>query len=249
MASSTVVLITGISRGLGHELAAAYLLRPNHTVVGSVRDAKSPKAQDLNKLPTADGSRLVLISIENTSTTDAKKAAEDIEAAGLDHIDIVIANSAISHAPAPLDVVDTEIMVEAFRINTISAVLLFQAVHKFLAKASAPKWISVSSRRGSISQAAGFYWIVAPYGMSKAALHWFTSTINTVVESLTAFAVHPGSMHTDMGIEAARLEGRDRPPVDPHESSARIIHVVDTATQDKTAGKLIDVMTGEEYPW
>ncbi|KAI1108038.1 NAD(P)-binding protein [Nemania sp. NC0429] len=246
MTSSTVVLITGISRGLGRELAAAYLLRPNHTVIGSVRDGK---AKDLNELPTADGSRLVLITIENTSTTDAQKAAEDIEAAGLDHIDIVIANAAVSHAPAPLDVIDTEIMVDAFRVNTISSVLLFQAVHKLLAKASAPKWISVSSRRGSISQAAAFYWIVAPYGMSKAALHWFTSTINTVVESLTAFAVHPGSMHTDMGIEAAELEGRDRPPVDPRESAARIIHVIDTATQDETAGKLIDVMTGEVYPW
>lgn len=56
-------------------------------------------------------------------------------------------------------------------------------------------------------------------------------------------------MHTDMGIEAAQLEGRDRPPVDPRESSAKIILVIDTATQEKAAGKLIDVMTGEEYAW
>ncbi|KAI1169860.1 NAD(P)-binding protein [Nemania sp. FL0916] len=247
MASPTVVLITGISRGLGHELAAAYLLRPNHTVIGSVRDAV--KAGDLKQLPTAEDSRLILVTIENTSTTDANKAAEEIEAAGIDHIDIVIANAAISHAPAPLDTIDTETMVDAFRINTISAVLLFQAIHKLLANASAPKWISVSSRRGSISQPAGFYWIIAPYGMSKAALHWFTTAINTAIESLTAFVVHPGSMHTDMGVEAARLEGRDRPPVDPRDSAARIIRVIDGATKEEIGGKLVDVTTGEVYPW
>ncbi|KAI3323846.1 NAD(P)-binding protein [Xylariaceae sp. AK1471] len=249
MANSTVVLITGVGRGLGNALAAAYLLRPNHTVIGSVRDAKAPKAQELNKLPTADGSRLVLISIENTSTTDAKNAAKDIETAGLDHIDIVISNTAVSHPPAPLDAVDTELLVDAFRINAVSSVLLFQAVHKLLAKASAPKWISVSSRPGSIGQTAEFHWYIGPYGMSKAAQNWFTSTINAVVESLTAFAIHLGFVQTDMGIEAARLGGIEKPPTTPQESSDKIIHVIDTATREKTAGKFIDVMTGEEYLW
>jgi NAD(P)-dependent dehydrogenase (short-subunit alcohol dehydrogenase family) len=67
----------------------------------------------------------VLFSTETTSTTDAKKAAEDIMAAGLNHIDIVISNAAISPAPAPLDAVDTNLLVDAFRVNIISYVLLF----------------------------------------------------------------------------------------------------------------------------
>lgn len=104
-----------------------------------------------------------------------KKKAEDIEGAGLDHIDIVISSAAISHPPAPLDALDTELMVEAFRINAIAPVLLFQAVHKLLAKSSAPKWISVSSRPGSIAQPADFYWYIGPYAISKAAQNWFTS--------------------------------------------------------------------------
>lgn len=74
MANPTVVLITGVSIGLGNVLAAAaYLLRPDHTVIGSVRDARAPSVQELTKLRTAEGSRLVLVSIENTSATDAKK--------------------------------------------------------------------------------------------------------------------------------------------------------------------------------
>ncbi|KAJ2978300.1 hypothetical protein NUW58_g7538 [Xylaria curta] len=245
--ASTVVLITGV--GLGNALARAYLSRPNHVVIGSVRDSKGPTAQELNKLPTAAGSRLVLVSIENTSTTDAKKAAQDIEAAGLDHIDIVISNTAISHPPAPLEAVDTELFVEAFRVNAISSVLLFQAVTGLLTKSSAPKWISVSSRPGSIAQPAEFYWYIGPYGMSKAAQNWFTSTINTVVTSLTAFAIHPGFVQTDMGNEAARLGGLEKPPTTAEDSAANIIKAIDAATRETTAGKFIDVETGEVIEW
>lgn len=140
-----------------------------------MRDSKAPKAQDLNKLPTASGSRLVLVSIENTSTTDPKKAVQDIEAAGLDHIDIAIANAAINNPPIPLDTIDTELFVEAFRVNAISSVLLFQAVHELLAKSINPKWISVSSRPGSVAKPVEFNWYIGPYGMSKAAQNWFTS--------------------------------------------------------------------------
>ncbi|KAI1765519.1 NAD(P)-binding protein [Hypoxylon sp. FL1150] len=249
MANSTVVLITGVGRGLGHALATAYLLRPNHIVIGSVRDAKAPKAQELTKLPAAEGSKLLLVSIENTSTTDAKKAAEEIEAAGLDHIDIVISNTAVSHPPAPLEVVDTEQIVEAFRVNAVSSVLLYQAVHKLLAKSSAPKWISVSTRPSSIAQPADFYWYISPYGISKAAQNWFTSTINTVVAPLTAFAIHPGFLQTDMGIKAAQDAGIDGPPTTAQESAAKILEVIDAATPEKTGGKFIDTMTGEVYRW
>lgn len=196
MAPSTVVLITGVGRGtyiiapvdrvrlscfltsstgIGNALAAAYLLRSNHTVVGSVRDVNAPKAQELSNLPTATGSRLLLVNIENTSTTDAKKAIDKIETAGVDHVDVVISNAGVSPDPAPLDSVDPRVLVDAFSVNTVSSVLLFQAVHKLLTKASAPKWVSVSSRAGSIGQAADFYWYISPYGMSKAAQNWFTA--------------------------------------------------------------------------
>lgn len=159
-------------------MAAEYLLRPNHTVIGSIRDAESSKVQVLNKLPTAARSRLILVSIENTSTTDAKKAVGDIEAAGVDHIDVVISNAGVSPDPAPLDAIDTNILIDSFKVNTVSTVLLFQAVHKLLTKATSPKWVSVSSRAGSIGQAADFYWYISPYGMSKAAQNWFTSEVN-----------------------------------------------------------------------
>jgi len=50
-------------------------------------------------------------------------------------------------------------------------------VNKLLLKSSAPKWVSVSSRAGSIGDAADFYYYVAPYGVSKAAQNYFTKLV------------------------------------------------------------------------
>jgi hypothetical protein len=52
-----------------------------------------------------------------------------------------------------------------------------------------------------------------------------------------------------MGMEAARLGGIDDPVTTSQESTAKIMEVIDGATREKTAGKFIDVMTGEVYLW
>lgn len=81
----------------------------------------------------------MLVSIEITSTTDAKKAVEEIEADSMDHIDIVSSNTAVSPTLAQLEVVDAEQTVEVFGTNTVSSVLLYRAIHKLLTKSNAPK--------------------------------------------------------------------------------------------------------------
>ncbi|KAF2685007.1 NAD(P)-binding protein [Lentithecium fluviatile CBS 122367] len=249
MTPLTVILVTGVSRGIGKAVAAAYLARPNHIVIGSVRDAKAPQAEDLKKLSTGDGSRLLLVSIENASRSDPKKAVQDIEAAGIDHVDIVISSAGVSPGPAPLDAVDPEVVVETFNINAVSSIVLFQAVNKLLVKSAAPKWISVSSRAGSIGAAVDFYYYVGAYGVSKAAQNWFTKTLHFGNPSLTAFAVHPGFVHTDMGVAAANAAGIDLPATSAEESATKLLEVIDSATREATSRKLIDIITGEEYLW
>ena len=105
-----MVLIPPQFPGIGKAVAAAYLARPNYTVIGSLRDAKAPKADEVKKLPTANGSRLFLASIENTSYSDPQKAVQEIEAAGIDHIDVVISNSGVNPGLAPLDVADPKVL-------------------------------------------------------------------------------------------------------------------------------------------
>ena len=152
----------------------------------------------------------MVVGIENTNFEDPKEAFETIEAAGIDHIDIVISNSGVSIGAVPLELADPKYFTESFSINALSTVVLYQALSNLLKKSSSPKWISVSSRVGSTSAPLPFYPYAAAYGMSKAALNWFTHYVHTISTSigptanplyrtlhvsnevLTTFAIHPG---------------------------------------------------------
>lgn len=169
------LLITIIYLGIGKGLIEAYLLRPNHIVIGSVRDKSSPNYAELKKLPTAEGSRLILISIENSELDGPEKALKDVASQGIDHIDVIIANAAICPYPAPLQNVAVQDVLDALRINAVSPVQLYHATRPFLAKSSQPVWLSLSSVVGSIKnveihKADSFL----AYGVSKSALGFFT---------------------------------------------------------------------------
>ena len=155
-------------------------MKPDHVVIGTVRDPNAPKAREAQTLPTATGSRLLLVGIENTNFEDPRKAVETIEAAGIDHVDIVIANSGVSVGAAPLELAEPKYFTESFSINALFTVVLYQALSNLLKRSSAPKWISISSRIGSTSAPLPFYPYAAAYGMSKAAQNWFTQYVRIV---------------------------------------------------------------------
>lgn len=213
MSDSTVIFLTGANRGLGKGLVQKYLLRPNHTVIGSVRDKTSSVADELKKLPTAAGSRLLLVKIESTSPADPAEAIKDLQAAGIDHLDIVIANAGgvTGRTVTPVDTVSKEELTESFNINTLGPVFLFQAVKPLLQKSKSPVWVAVTSATGSIGgmEAFGTHNLSA-YGIAKAGLNWFTMYAHILSNTLasvdaeilravhcsekwlTAFVLHPG---------------------------------------------------------
>jgi NAD(P)-dependent dehydrogenase (short-subunit alcohol dehydrogenase family) len=155
-------------------LAAAYLAKPNHTVIGSVRKPWGAQAAEVKNLPTASGSRLILVGIEATDFASPKKAIEEATAAGVDHIDIVIASSGVSIGGGPLESADPKAFTESFNINAVGPIALYQAARPLLVKSSAPKWVSISTRIASTAAALSFYPYAAAYGASKAALNWLT---------------------------------------------------------------------------
>jgi NAD(P)-dependent dehydrogenase (short-subunit alcohol dehydrogenase family) len=170
-----IVFITGVGRGIGHALALAYLAQPNTTVIGSVRNKADAKYQDLKSSPAATGSKLILVSIESSSLTDPKKAVEEIQAAGIDHVDIAIANAGYSPPFAGADAVEIKDIEESFRVNTVAPLVLFQALKPLLDKSSSPKWVTMSSAVGSITNIE-LYGVGAlvSYGVAKAGLNWIT---------------------------------------------------------------------------
>ncbi len=202
MSAPTVILVTGVSRGtsrtrgvslfvalhvslandiyvftgIGKAVLQTYLLRSNHTVIGAVRDPADANAQELQKLPTGDGSRLIVVKIDSKAYGDPTEAVKTIEAAGVRYIDVVVANAGGNRDKiTPLDDISTEEVLDLFELNTVGPLALFQAVKPLLQKSKTPKWASVSSAAGSITKLEVYRAHVAPaYGIAKAGLNWWT---------------------------------------------------------------------------
>lgn len=116
------------------------------------------------------------MSIESTSTTDPSAAVKDIEAAGINHLDLVIANAGICPAPTPLSAVDPKDVSAAFNINAVGPLVLFQAVRPLLEKSpNSPKWLTISTGAASITrlEAHGAHGVPG-YAIGKAGTNWFT---------------------------------------------------------------------------
>lgn len=166
--------------GIGRGLATAYLSRPNHVVIGSVRDHSTPEVVALKSTQPANGSKLLLVKIESTSLTDPATALDDIRNAGIEYIDVVIANAATGGKEpfATTDTATMEDMATVYQTNTIGPFLLYQTFKPLLQKSTrSPKWISVTSAGGSIGmmKAIRSQISVGPqYCASKAALNWLT---------------------------------------------------------------------------
>jgi norsolorinic acid ketoreductase len=191
MSEQQVALITGAGRGelsiwqagalakkttgIGYALVEAYLVRPNYTVVGSYRDENAPGVAKLKALPKGEGTKLVLVKIDSGVSTDAARAAQEIKAAGIDRIDILIANAGMSPPLAPLETVSTEDVTGTFNINTLGPLALYQACYGLLKASNNPKFVPISSGAGSIgSMPKSSSWIGPAYSISKAALNWIT---------------------------------------------------------------------------
>ncbi|KAL1616909.1 hypothetical protein SLS54_008114 [Diplodia seriata] len=192
MSSNTVVLITGVNRGIGHALFAAYLARPHHTVIGGVRDPSSPSSQSLSALPRGTGSAAIIVKLDSASPTDALAAISFLQTAhSITKLDTVIANAGIQKAlPWVRDVTAASLQVH-FLVNVIGPVLLFQAALPLLDAAAdaggpPPRFVTVGSAGGSIALTGELPFPNAAYGPGKAALHYLTRKIDDATREKTS---------------------------------------------------------------
>ncbi|KKY31537.1 putative aflatoxin biosynthesis ketoreductase nor-1 [Diaporthe ampelina] len=237
------VLVTGANRGIGRGIAEVLLSRPNHVVVAAVRNLDT----SLRHYEPAEGSKLVVVKIDNTSSTDPPEAVETIKAAGITRLDIVIANAGLA-AKAPyhrVEDIELEQWRNLFEVNTFSFVPLFRAVRPFL-KATADqkgegtaKLLVISSNAGQI--ATGMEplanVLVANYGSSKAALNYLVRRTHFENPWLTSWAVNPGFVQTDSGNALAKDFGMAEAPHTVQQSAAGILETVNKATRPETSGK------------
>ncbi|KIW44849.1 hypothetical protein, variant [Exophiala oligosperma] len=191
---STKYLITGANRGLGRGFVSAYLNRPNSVVIAAVRNPSEECIKDLQSLPKAATSSLVVVKIDSSSETDAAAAVEQLQNEhGITGLDVVIANAGMSPQMARVEAASPPDLNQAFQVNVVGPTVLFSAVAPLLkGSQNKPKFVTISSVMGTIGRMEQYPMPVASYGMSKAALNYITKKIHVENEHLIAFPVHPG---------------------------------------------------------
>lgn len=239
--STTTVLVTGANRGIGKGLVTQLLSRPNHTVIGSVRDTSSASSKELDSLAKANGSSLILVQFGSTSESEVHAAAKALQTEHkIDHIDTIIANAGIAKYFGPAAETPISEVRDHYEVNVIGPLILFQAFVALLQKSKSPRFVTVTSGLASIGDQDKYPMQVAAYGASKAALNYVTRKIHYENEWLIAFPINPGWVQTDMGNAGAKANGMEEAPVKVEDSASGILNTVDGATREATGGSFAD---------
>ena len=144
----TTVLISGANRGLGKGLLEFYLAKPDHTIIAANRDPAVPASRTLSEIPTAKGTKLIVVKSDATQEGDAFAAVKKLEKQGIDHLDVVIANAGVAMAfPLVKDVKTSDIQAHIVP-NVFGVVWLYQATRSLLEKAEQPKFVTMGSSAG-----------------------------------------------------------------------------------------------------
>ncbi|KAI4865385.1 hypothetical protein F4820DRAFT_420273 [Hypoxylon rubiginosum] len=249
---STVVLITGANRGIGKGLLERYLRLPNHTVIAANRNPDHPTSKALAKLPTAEGTKLIVVKVDATVWQDPFDAVKTLEDQGIDHIDIIVANAGVSYIWPTVAEVKPEDMEGHYRPNVYGYVSLYQATRGLLKKSKRePVLANMGSNAGSLSSPLPFP--NAAYGPSKGAAGWYTLKIDMEEPWLNSTALAPGWVHTELGDAGAVSFGVDeatiaRLMIGLDESCDGMMKVLAATSKERHGGKLI-MWTGEVLPW
>ncbi|KAJ5939636.1 hypothetical protein N7466_002770 [Penicillium verhagenii] len=232
--ASTIVLVTGANRGIGRGILEIYLKKPNHTVIAATRDPGHPTSQSLAHLPTAEGTRLHVIKIDATSSTDPQDAAQELATKGITCVDILIANAGICLLWPRVSDVKVEDIKQHVDVNIYGFIHLYQAFRGLLKESRDPN--NFLPMRN------------AAYAPTKLVQHWYTKAISVEDEWLNAFPIDPGWVQTDIGNRGADSFGTDKPTLTVEESAGGVVKVVDVARKETHSGKLFKY-DGQEEPW
>ncbi|KAF2219982.1 hypothetical protein BDZ85DRAFT_267915 [Elsinoe ampelina] len=238
--SSSTILVTGASRGIGKGLVSELLLRNNTTVIAAVRNVTDGSSQQLNDLAKGSNSRLILIKIDSSSENDAAKSAEEIQQKfGIGKVDTVIANAGIAKHYGPVAYTPIQEVKDHFTVNTLGPLTLFQAFWPLLQHSSNPKFVAVSTGLSSIGGMGNLPMPAGAYGSSKAMLNFLVRKIHFENEHLISFVISPGWVQTDMGNAGAVASGMEAAPTTLQDSVAGILQKIDQATRESSGGKFL----------
>lgn len=222
------VLIVGASRGIGLAMAREFAAA-GWQVVATHRGDAVPAG-----LAAIDGVRPIRLEVTNAADIAALGAGLADTA-----VDVLIHNAAIGDPEFGLADADPAVWLDHLNINAVAPMMVTAAVLPALLRGTAKKIMYLSSGLASIGEADGASFMV--YRMTKAALNMGARYVANAHagDGVTAVAVSPGWVRTDMGGPSA--------PTDPADAAADLRRLVDGLTAADN-GKFLN-FDGAEIPW
>lgn len=220
----SIIVITGVGRGIGLEIARA-ALEQGHTVYGSVR-----ASADADRLRAKLGDAFTPLVFDVTDRSAIAGAAASFDGP----VDILINNAGVIGPPAdrqsPLSM-DFDGFAETLAVNTIAPLAISQAFLPALRRAKQGHILTISSQMSFMGYRKPDQ---IAYRASKAAVNKVMQGLATTLEpeNIAVTLIDPGWVRTDMGGPSADL--------DPAEVAAGIL---------RFAQQLDMTRTGRFYRW
>lgn len=200
------VVVNGASRGLGLEFTRQFLAAGDSVLACARRPDSSAELQALAKAHT---DTLTLARVD-VADGDLLAAAASLAGARWDGVDVLLNNAGTyGSRDSSLESLDPDELHRLIDVNTLGPLRSTRAFLPLLRRGDRPRVVNVTSLMGSIGDnTSGGSWA---YRISKAALNM--ATRNTAHElhqyGITAVALHPGWVRTEMGGESAPLGVRE----------------------------------------
>ena len=230
----STVFITGANRGLGKGFVD-YFAEKDDTVFAGMRNVDESMRSE-NVIP---------VSLDISDDNSIKTAFETVRK-HTSSIDFIINNAGINKDSATeghkelvckLADLDRNSLMKMFDVNSVSSIILTKIFLPLL-KSSSSWIINISSCRASFHDKDENGNPNYGYRASKIALNMFTArSIFDLPENIKTFAVHPGSVRSDMN-----PDGGDEPKV----QAEKIISITKNWS-DENNGKFFDY-NGSLYP-
>lgn len=226
MASSKILLITGVSSGFGLALAKE-ALADGHTVVGTVRS--EPARQDFEAQGAGTRGKAFARVLDVTDFDAIDGVVAEIEAS-VGPIDVLVNNAGYGHEGV-MEESPLSDMRRQFDVNVFGAVAMMKAVLPFMRQRRRGHILNITSMGGHITLPGITY-----YCGSKFALEGISGALGKEVQALGIHvtAVAPGSFRTDWAGRSMVRAPRSLPDYDA------IFDPVRKAREEKSGKQLGD---------
>ncbi len=226
-------MITGANRGIGLEMLHQYS-EAGWQVLGTCRDVAGAEAA---RAIADDNPAVTLYPLDVTDSAAVAALADQLEGSA---IDVLILNAGVmSPASNTLGKLDAADFLRVLEVNVVAPAICAQAFRSHVAASERRTLVGIGSFLGSIASNddGGLY----SYRSSKAGIHAVMRSLSVDLreQGVTAIAVHPGWVQTDMGGADATISAQ--------ESVAGIRRVID-GLKPGDSGRLL-TYAGEVLPW